>query len=153
MTLFLVQHGAAVAEEIDPDRPLTEQGRADVERLARFLGGSGVRADRVVHSGKTRARQTAEILAATVLPGGSARPQSGLKPRDSCVAFASGLRGLQETLMVVGHQPFLGSLAAYLATGREAPAVVAFKPGTLVALEEAPEGGWLIAAMIPPDLL
>jgi len=35
--LYLVQHGEAVPEEVDPTRPLSEAGKLDVERLAWFL--------------------------------------------------------------------------------------------------------------------
>ena len=63
MKLYLVQHGEACAKDVDPDRPLTDAGKADVERLAAFLGQVGIRVDRVIHSGKLRAVQTAERLA------------------------------------------------------------------------------------------
>jgi hypothetical protein len=43
MRIDLVQHGLAVPKEVDPDRPLSEQGREDVRRLADFLGDAGVR--------------------------------------------------------------------------------------------------------------
>ncbi len=56
MQLILVQHGDAVAETINPARPLTERGREDIEQLAAFLAKNGVRVARVVHSGKLRAR-------------------------------------------------------------------------------------------------
>lgn len=66
MKLYLVQHGEASAKTVDPERPLTELGRTDVEQLARFLGEAGVRIERVMHSGKLRAVQTAECLAAGI---------------------------------------------------------------------------------------
>ena len=47
MKLYLVQHGEACAKDVDPQRPLTEQGRADVDRLARLLASAGVRVERV----------------------------------------------------------------------------------------------------------
>ena len=58
MKLYLVQHGAACAKEADPLRPLTEQGETDIARLAAFLKRAGVRASRVMHSGKLRAFET-----------------------------------------------------------------------------------------------
>ena len=63
MKLYLVRHGEALAKDVDPDQSLSEVGRANVERLAGFVGLRGVRAARILHSGKARARQTAEILA------------------------------------------------------------------------------------------
>jgi phosphohistidine phosphatase len=59
--LFLVQHGLAKTENEDPERALTDKGAEDVARVARWaVDEFGVRTARVVHSGKTRARQTAE---------------------------------------------------------------------------------------------
>ena len=52
MKLYLVQHGEACAKEIDPERPLTEQGQADIDRLAVFLKAAGIQVERVIHSGK-----------------------------------------------------------------------------------------------------
>ena len=63
MKLYLVQHGEAKSKDEDEKRPLTDQGRQGVERVAAFLKGAGVETKRVIHSGKLRAEQTAEILA------------------------------------------------------------------------------------------
>ena len=62
MKLYLVQHGDALAKDIDADRPLSEKGQSDVKRIASFLAGR-MEVSRVMHSGKTRAQQTAELLA------------------------------------------------------------------------------------------
>ena len=70
MRLYLTQHGLAVPKDVDPDRPLSEQGRQDVRRLADFLGHAGVRVEQFLHSSKTRAEQTAAILAEPLLPAG-----------------------------------------------------------------------------------
>ena len=37
MQLYLIRHAHALAEEIDPDRPLSPKGRAQIKKLARFL--------------------------------------------------------------------------------------------------------------------
>ena len=70
MRIYLTQHGLAVPKDVDPDRPLSEQGRQDVQRLADFLKNTGAQVEQVLHSGKTRAEQTATILA-PALPGRS----------------------------------------------------------------------------------
>jgi len=66
--LYLVQHGAAKTESEDPRRSLTSEGRRAVERMADFLSTLHVSLDRIEHSEKLRARQTAEILAARLRP-------------------------------------------------------------------------------------
>ncbi|MES9849230.1 MAG: histidine phosphatase family protein, partial [Candidatus Thiodiazotropha sp.] len=68
MKLYLVQHGEACKKEVDPDRPLTDRGREDIDRLATFLKQAGIRPDRVVHSGKLRAMQTAGRLTDAIAP-------------------------------------------------------------------------------------
>jgi phosphohistidine phosphatase len=57
MKLYLVQHGDALPKDIDPDRPLSNVGHAEVGLLAELLAGH-MNISRVLHSGKTRARQT-----------------------------------------------------------------------------------------------
>ena len=68
MRLFLLQHGDALAESIDPQRPLSARGRDKVERMGEFLARAGASVQRVCESGKLRARQSAEIAAAQLRP-------------------------------------------------------------------------------------
>jgi phosphohistidine phosphatase len=55
--VYLVRHGEAKSEEEDPDRPLTDRGATEVRRVVGVAAGAGgVMVERIVHSGKTRAR-------------------------------------------------------------------------------------------------
>src|SRR5713101_8922035 len=54
MKLYLLQHGDALLEEVNPDRPLSERGLEDVRRLAEFVWNHGIHVKHVYHSGKTR---------------------------------------------------------------------------------------------------
>ena len=65
MRIYLVQHGASKSEAEDPERSLTDEGRQTVEKMADYLTSAGASVDRIKHSGKLRARQTAGILAAS----------------------------------------------------------------------------------------
>ena len=56
MRMYLTQHGLAVPKDIEPDRPLSEQGRQDIRCLADLLDQAGIRVAQVFHSGKTRSR-------------------------------------------------------------------------------------------------
>jgi len=76
--IFLVQHGKAYTEAEDPERRLTPKGIAETEKVARHLAAAGVRPAEIIHSGKTRARQTAEILARHL--GAPVREGEGLGP-------------------------------------------------------------------------
>lgn len=153
MRLYVVQHGEAQPEAVSAERELTPQGRLDAGRLADLLGARGVRAARVYHSGKMRARQTAEILAARLAPATSPEVLPGLNPNDPVQPVAAQARAWNEDTLLAGHQPFLGRLATLLAAGREDPPVLAFQQGSIACLERNPAGGWEIAWMLRPELL
>jgi phosphohistidine phosphatase len=152
MRLYLVQHGAALPRELDSERPLSDAGRAEVQRLAAFLENRTLSPSHIQHSGKTRARQTAELLA-EVMPGAMLEARSGLDPMDPVKPLAYELEERSEDVMLVGHQPFMGRLASFLAVEDEGQTVVAFQPGTMVCLEQADNGDWAVAWMLRPDLL
>ncbi len=150
MRLYLVQHGEAVAKDIDPDRPLSDHGKGDIARLAAWLAERGVRVSRVVHSGKTRARQTAEILATAVAPERSAQVMAGLAPKDPVEPVLAEIDDWQDDTVLVGHQPFMGRLvSALLQFGDRG--VVAFRPGTLVCLESDGSKEWLLVTVLRPE--
>lgn len=152
MKLYLIQHGEALSKDTDPDRALSEAGRKDVQRVASFLAGK-VRVARVLHSGKTRARQTAEILAAAVVPDLEAEQFGGLSPNDPVEPFVQHVEEWDEDLLVVGHLPFMEKLVARLATGAGEKSIVAYRPGSIVCLETGEGSGWKVRWMIRPELL
>lgn len=153
MKLYLVQHGDAVSKEVDSERPLSERGRADVRAVAAFLARAGVRVSAIRHSGKKRAEQTAELLAAAVGGGARVAVHSGIDALDPVVDFAQRTEEWTEDTMAVGHLPFMGKLVSHLVVGDETASAVSFRPGTIVCLEREPEGGWSVAWMIRPDLV
>jgi phosphohistidine phosphatase len=122
MQLFLVHHGDAVAAEVDPRRPLSPKGRTDVERLAAEAAALGARPQVVWHSGKLRARQTAEVFwrACNALAEFSAAKD--LQPDDPPKWIRERLRKDSRDLMIAGHFPHLPRLLALLITGGEAGA-------------------------------
>ncbi len=81
MLVYLVRHGEAVPDNVDPARPLSEKGRAEVEETAKQLLADGAKVDEIWHSGKLRAKQTAEIIA-RVLGVEKVLEKPGLKPDD-----------------------------------------------------------------------
>jgi phosphohistidine phosphatase len=153
MKLYLVQHGEAVPKEVNPERPLNERGRADVARIASFLGTAGIRVATVLHSGKRRAEQTAELLAAAVGAGARLGKVSGIDPLDPTEEFARMVNDRTEDMMVVGHLPFMAKLVSRLIVGDEAASTVAFQPGAIVCLERTEEGDWSVAWMLRPGLV
>ena len=153
MKLYLAQHGVACAKAVDPERPLTEEGRADIRRLAAFLGQSGVRVGRVIHSGKLRAEQTARCLADALAPGVELESSGIINPNDNPKAFDWQSGSWDHDTLVVGHLPFMAKLVAHLVNEDEDRHVAAFQPGSMVCLEREDGGDWRINWMIRPELL
>lgn len=147
-----MQHGEALPSGQDPARPLSETGRGDVERLAALLAERGVALSRVVHSGKLRARQTAEILASRLSPSVEPEVHDGLAPKDRAGDFASGLSAWGSDSLIVGHLPFLDRCLSWLVSGHEGGGIAAFRPGAMVCLAPDESGGWTIVWMLQPDL-
>lgn len=144
MRLYLVQHGEAKSEAEDPDRPLTDRGAAHVREVADRATAAGlVAVDRIVHSGKTRARQTAEAWGERL--GIKVEEQDGLAPNDDASIWARRLTG--GNLMLVGHLPHLANLTALL-LGADARQP-AFRNGELVGLEQGSSGGWTVVISPP----
>jgi phosphohistidine phosphatase len=152
MRLYLVQHGPALPAAEHPDRPLTDQGRREVEAVAALLARGQPPVSRIVHSGKTRARQTAEMLADHLTPGQPVEAAAGLDPNDPVEPWIATVNGWTEDGLLVGHQPFLGQLVSRLVLGEER-ALVDYRPGTVVCLEPTGAGGWRIVGMLGPALL
>lgn len=149
-----MQHGEALSADVDPERPLSEQGRSTVAAVAAHASACGVRLDRIVHSGKLRAEQTAAILAAE-LACADVGAVPGLAPNDDVRAAASvhADPGQQGSLAVVGHLPFLDRFASLLVAGDAAAHVVAFRNGGLVRLEpSAVEGRFCVAWAVTPEV-
>jgi len=153
MRLYLIQHGEAKSKEQDPERPLTEKGLRDVRKVAEFIKPLGLRVRSVLHSGKARAAQTAEVLASAVDADEGIFQHDGLGPNDPVQPVAKDIQQATEDLMIVGHLPFLGKLAARLLTGSESAELVAFRNGGIVCLEHAQDGTWKLVWMIVPELI
>lgn len=153
MRLYLVQHGEAVAEDVDPARPLSTTGAAEVRAMASFLAAHQFSVDTVMHSGKLRAEQTAMLLAEHLVAGGRAEAVSGLGPNDPVGPMAAQTDTWSQDRMIVGHLPFVAKLVSSLVSAQESQNIVAFEPGSVVCLERDPAGRWAVAWMLRPALL
>lgn len=114
MKLWLLRHGAAEAyQRHDADRQLTEQGRVQVMQAAESL--SAIEFDCVLCSPYVRARQTAELLCSTLKQQKSIEIVPWLTPEDDVREVVRKLDGYPvENLLIVAHQPLLGTLASWL---------------------------------------
>ncbi|GAB4390815.1 MAG: phosphohistidine phosphatase SixA [Thermodesulfovibrionales bacterium] len=151
MYVYLVQHGEAVSKEEDPERPLSEKGKEDVARVAAFVSSQMGGAFSIRHSGKTRARQTAEILRDRLLPGEEVSEADGLSPLDDPAIWAGRLAAGEGDIMLVGHLPHLERLASLLLCGKPEMGAVQFRMGGVVCLGRD-DGLWSIRWMVIPDM-
>ena len=133
--ILLVHHGDAVSPAVDPSRPLSTRGLADVSRLAAEAAARGVRPDVVWHSGKLRARQTAEAFWRACNPLAAFSAVRGMQPDDPPTWMRDQLSGETRTIVLVGHMPHLPRLLGLLATGDTSAEDVLFPQHGCVALE------------------
>ena len=137
-----------MTEEQDPTRPLTTEGETDVRRVIALATSLGrPTAQRILHSGKTRARQTAELWSEAL--GIPAEETDGMAPTDDPSIWAERLASEAADLMLAGHLPHLARLTSLLVRGDANRAVVAFQPAGLVVLDSGPEG-WAVGLVLPP---
>lgn len=154
MNLYLVQHGEARSKTEDPERPLSDKGREEVQRVAGYVAR---RTDIVIrqinHSGKTRARQTAELLAEAIQPPEGISDVPDLAPLDDPGVWVSYLAETTRDLMLVGHLPHLSKLAALLICRDSSQKVVDFQMGAVVCLGRDEEGDWSVRWMVTPEIV
>lgn len=160
--LYLVRHAVAAARGSEwPDddvRPLTDRGISRFKEAVAGLKALDVVVDEVLTSPLVRARQTADLLAS----GLAGRPPvrvlgalaSGRSPAQVMEQVAGAVRGRRVAL--VGHEPALGELAAFLIGARHA---IPFKKGGVCridveAMASRPTGAlvWLATPRILREL-
>ncbi|MDX1763897.1 MAG: phosphohistidine phosphatase SixA [bacterium] len=152
MPIYLVQHGKSLSKELDGEKGLSPEGRADVERIAQVARGYGVPVARIKHSGKKRARETAEIFGAVLGLQGGIQASDGLNPLDDVTSVAPDLRS-SDNLMLVGHLPFMEKLVSQLIIGSADCKVFRFQNGGIVCVEQEPETGlWMITWSLMPSI-
>ena len=154
MRLLIARHGHAVSKSENPDRPLSEVGTTEVNRVASFLARAGVRTSRVIHSGKVRAAQTGAIYAGVI--GGRCLIEEvpGLKPNDDPQQIADQINASHVDTLVAGHLPHLGRLTSLLLSGNDDGALVSIPTGSMICLERDRIGdSWHLCWMVDPALL
>ena len=153
MKLYLIQHAKAASKQTDPQRPLTEEGRCDIQKIAAFIKPLNLCVDYLWHSGKKRAIQTADVLAEVIKINKAKAARDGLGPNDDVTTLKNEFAATQQDVMIVGHLPFLGRLTSLLLTGSESADTVAFKNGGIVCLNRSENNQWQIDWMMIPELI
>ena len=141
--VYLIRHGHAVDEEgtlSDEQRYLTRKGRKTVREVGRVLKEAGVELDAVLTSPLVRAVQTAELLAERLDFLGIVEALPALVPGVPARVAASELPSRGAAVAVVGHEPGISMLCAYLA-GR--PSFPPLQKAQVVLIEDG-KAAWFV---------
>jgi phosphohistidine phosphatase len=130
MQLYLVRHADATPGDPDELRPLSDEGREQARELGDRLRDDGVEPDVVLTSPLLRARQTGEALA--LATGSIQETDDRLAPGATAESLREAISGRGQHVVVVGHQPDCGRIAATLRGGGEEPR---FPAGGMVVIE------------------
>lgn len=149
MKIYLVRHGAAAHPAVDPRRPLSDEGRREVEEVAEALRARGVKPTWVAHSPKARAEETAAILGEALAPTVPREVRGDLIPLGPVdkVAVELSVRGDVGDGMLVGHMPFQGDLACAL-LGPKLGDYPQFPTAGVMCVERTANGEWEFLWMI-----
>jgi phosphohistidine phosphatase len=133
MVVLLVHHGDALPPEIDPQRPLSPRGLAATAHLAGEARRRGVNPAAIWHSGKLRAKQTAQAFWRKCNPLAEIRAVRGLQPSDPADRMRDELLKESRDLVLAGHFPHLPNLLRSL-LGTSGESAIDFPAHGVVAL-------------------
>lgn len=128
MNLILWRHAEALDAapgQDDLSRPLTPKGERQAQRVARWLSQRLAESTRVLVSPALHCRQTAAALGKQSKTVPELAPDAGIQS----LLDAAGWPDARTPVLLIGHQPTLGVLAAYLLTGTPHP--IAVKKGSV----------------------
>lgn len=135
MAIYLVQHGKAVSEDKDSTRPLSTDGVKESAHIASIAEYYMLLVNRIEHSSKLRARQTAEIFAKKLRLEDKVKENSALNPSANVEEFAQKLQA-NENVLLVGHMPFLQKLLALLLTGDQNHKIFAIQNSGMICIDK-----------------
>jgi phosphohistidine phosphatase len=154
MKLYLIQHGEAKSESEDPERSLTAKGEEEVNRVAKAAKKMDIKLSKIYHSGKKRAKQTAEMIASGLkVPDQNLEGIQGLYPNDDVHPWLEKISKEKKDILLVGHLPFLEKLTSLLLCGDENARLVFFCYGGIVCLEQKEDKGWAVRWVLTPEMV
>ena len=141
MNLYLMRHGAAVAADDpavtnDNERPLTPKGAKRLRRAGRGLRRLHIAFDGILTSPVLRARQSAEIVAASLALESCLEEVSGLAPESTVEVLLLGLARYHDRqhLLLMGHEPLLSKTISALLGGAQS-LEIDLRKGSLCRIE------------------
>ena len=153
MFLYLVQHAEALKKEEDPSRSLSEKGIKDIKKIASFSRGLKLTPHQILHSGKMRALQTAQLLAERVNADMGVLESDGLSAMDDPEIWFGRLSKMNEDIVIVGHLPYLSKLASLLICRDKENNIINFEMGSIVCLKRLEDFNWVVEWMMKPGMI
>lgn len=150
LKLYLVRHGQYVPIDISMTCPLSLEGEAEIKRLGSHLSRVRLKVPSIYHSSKSRARQTAEILA-DHLKSDHCEYLEGLEPNDPILPMIRNIQSWSGDVMLVGHLPFIGKLTSQLITSQQDISLINFQPSTALCLNYE-HGQWAVEWVLTPGM-
>ncbi len=135
MKIYLLRHGEAVHNyESDRLRPLSENGKFEIQRIGKFLKSKNVFINKIYSSPLMRAYQSADLVSKVINFGDEIIEVDFLLPEANPDEVLSFFKQVEyESVLLVTHQPLIGSLVSLLIFGRNYP--LAIKKSTLICIE------------------
>jgi phosphohistidine phosphatase len=147
MDLILWRHAEAEDGADDAGRRLTQKGVKQAARMAAWLDSRLPNDAHMLVSPAVRAQQTAEALARPAET--SEQVKTGARAAE--VLKAVGWPNGSGTVVVVGHQPTLGAVAALALTGKASPWRIKKAGLWWISVEGAAQPA--VLAVMTPDLI
>ncbi|MCX8065947.1 MAG: phosphohistidine phosphatase SixA [Candidatus Hydrogenedentes bacterium] len=153
--IYLVQHGEAYPKELNPDRPLTPEGKMTTRKMGEFIKNKGIQVETFWHSLKLRAKETAEILREALdLLSTPIIEYEELEPEISPKKILKEIKKTEySNIMIVGHLPHLSKLSGLLLLKDETLEIISFEKAGIVCIEWKEEIGGILKWMITPSLI
>jgi phosphohistidine phosphatase len=137
MNLYILRHGIAVEPGTpsyakDADRPLTPEGERKLGQIADAMEALELSFDLILSSPYLRARQTAEIIAEALNGSKCLSLSDNLTPNGSPKKLVESLNAVRpppESILLVGHEPYLSEFISLLVSGTASFSVVMKKGG------------------------
>jgi phosphohistidine phosphatase len=153
MKVYLVRHGEPLSIEVSPEQVLSEKGKTETTRLAKHLANCDLQIPHIMHSCKSRARETAAIFA-EYLESDLKECESILNPEADVIELSAMIQSWENDTMIVAHLPMLAKLTSALVVDNpDFFPITNFPPSTILCLDHYENGRWIIDWMLRPSII
>lgn len=133
MSVYFIQHGLSLSKDENPLKPLSNEGKKQTKSVAKRSKKMGIKVESIYHSGKERAKETAQILSG-FLSDGAIEEISSMNPNDDVIEFCKNIK--EDNVIYVGHLPHLNKALSYLLTGDEDNNIIEVRNSGIICLDK-----------------